>query len=197
MSNEYKDWMRDKIEDNKELCEKYPFLLPRNVFTDKLPEDYDYSYTWLDDMPDGWYKAFGLRMCEEIKQALQTTNYLEQYRIQQIKEKFGALRWYDNGHPESVGDIIWKYEYISEFICIKCGKTFPEAMMINGGWISPYCRECYQDDNEYERLCRKEGMKDRLVMSRFSKDKETEREIPIKNTWEAIVRDYKTRMGID
>ena len=34
------------IEKNKELIKKYPFLLPRNVWTDKVPEDYDYSYTY-------------------------------------------------------------------------------------------------------------------------------------------------------
>ena len=29
---------------NKELIERYPYLLPHNIFTDKVPEDYDYSY---------------------------------------------------------------------------------------------------------------------------------------------------------
>lgn len=44
---------------NKQLVEKYPFLLPRNRWTGKVQEDYDYSYTELDGMPDGWRKAFG------------------------------------------------------------------------------------------------------------------------------------------
>ena len=53
---------------NKQLVKKYPFLLPRNRWTGKVPKEYDYSYTELDDMPDGWRKAFGEQMCEEIKQ---------------------------------------------------------------------------------------------------------------------------------
>ena len=77
------------IENNKELIEKYPFLLPRNVWTGKVSEDYDYSYTLLDDMPEGWKNCFGEIMCEIIKDALVKNNYLEKYRISQIKEKYG------------------------------------------------------------------------------------------------------------
>ena len=44
---------------NKQLCEKYPFLLPRNRWTGLVHPDYDYSYTELDAMPTGWRKAFG------------------------------------------------------------------------------------------------------------------------------------------
>lgn len=31
-------------EEIKQLVERYPYLLPRNVWTDKVPEDYDYTY---------------------------------------------------------------------------------------------------------------------------------------------------------
>lgn len=68
-------------------------------------------YTELDAMPEGWRKAFGLKMCDEIKHSLLHT-YLDKeiskssfdtlkyywkgvkqlygYRIDQIKEKFGC-----------------------------------------------------------------------------------------------------------
>lgn len=77
---------------NKQLIAKYPWLLPRNRWTGEVVEDYDYSYTELDDMPDGWRAAFGEQMCEEIQQAL---NMMEPYqaadfRIVQIKEKYGC-----------------------------------------------------------------------------------------------------------
>ncbi len=139
MSNEYKDWMRDKIEDNKELCRKYPFLIPRNRFTDAIPEDFDYSWTELDAMPDGWRTAFGEQMCEEIAQALIKDGYLEKYRILQIKEKYGELRWYDKGATQEVYDIIEKYSLRSTEICIECGKP---ATVITKGWIFPYCDDC-------------------------------------------------------
>ena len=47
---------------NKELIERYPFLMPRNRWTGNIPEDFNYSYTELDALEDGWRKAFGERM---------------------------------------------------------------------------------------------------------------------------------------
>lgn len=126
---------------NKKLCKRYPFLIMRNWRTDK-PIKSDY-YTNLDEMPDGWRIAFGQEMCEEIRTTLLKANYLYDYRIAQIKEKFGMLRWYDEGAPDSIyreiQDIIYKYEEISAHTCIHCGKP---ATKISLGWICPYCDKC-------------------------------------------------------
>ena len=125
---------------NKQLVEKYPFLLPRKRWTGEVPKDYDYSYTELDDMPDGWRKAFGEQMCEEIKQELEEKGILHQYRISQIKEKYGELCWYDFGCTTKIlREIIPKYEKLSTRTCIKCGKP---ATRITLGWISSYCDDC-------------------------------------------------------
>ena len=127
--------------ENKRLCERYPFLQLRNPWTDKLIKS-DY-YTNLDEMPNGWRITFGKEMCEEIRKVLIKGNYLYDYRVVQIKEKFGALRWYDNGAPDSIyrelQDIINKYEEISERTCIWCGRP---ATKISLGWISPWCDNC-------------------------------------------------------
>lgn len=77
------------IEENKRLIKLYPFLLPRNRFTDEVPEDYDYSYTELDALPPGWRKAFGEDICREIKEELDRVNYTEKYRIAQINVSAG------------------------------------------------------------------------------------------------------------
>lgn len=89
--------MQSNKESNQKLIERFPFLIPRNRWTGKIPEDYDYSYTELDSMPDGWRKAFGEQMCEDIREELVRAEYLDQYRITQIKEKYGTLCWYDFG----------------------------------------------------------------------------------------------------
>lgn len=82
-------------------------------------------------------------MCDEITAVLKRYNFLNDYRIIEIKEKYGSLRWYDNGAPEGafeeIGKIIHKYENISERTCIRCGKP---ATKMSLGWISPYCNEC-------------------------------------------------------
>ena len=98
------------------------------------------SYTELDAMESGWRKAFGIQMCKEIRAALlrQGWKSLFKYRIMQIKEKFGELRWYDEFSTSDIQDIISKYEDISRHTCIVCGKP---ATKISTGWICPYCDE--------------------------------------------------------
>lgn len=136
------------IEDNKRLIEEYPFLMPRNRFTDDIPDDYDYSYTELDEMPDGWRIAFGDDLLKELKDILVRSEFLDKYRIEQIKEKFGTLRWYDNGVPHAVYDeyieMMRKYESMSERTCIVCGA---KATRMSIGWISPFCDKCVEDKN--------------------------------------------------
>ncbi len=85
---------------NRELVERYPFLIPRNVWTGEIARDYNPDeYTTLDAMPDGWRAAFGEEMCEELRNELIRFDYLDKYRVTQIKEKYGSLRWYDSGAP--------------------------------------------------------------------------------------------------
>ena len=141
------------------LIERFPFLIPRNRWTGKVPEDYDYSYTELDSMPDGWRKAFGEQMCEDIREELVRAEYLDQYRITQIKEKYGTLCWYDFGCTERMlRDIIPKYEHLSARTCIRCGNP---ATKVSTGWISPYCDTCAGKISHAERFISIEEWLDR------------------------------------
>mgnify|MGYP007104063865 CR=1 FL=1 len=142
------NYTREQLK-NWVLCGKYPFLVPRYEWSGEILKDYDYTSTYLDDMPDGWKIAFGEMMCEEIKQELVRCNYLNEYRILQIKEKYGGLRWYDNGTPIGckVQEIIDKYSVLSENICIICGK--PDVPIIGSGWICPYCKKCYTTPSDW------------------------------------------------
>lgn len=146
---------------NRELCERYPFLIPSNRFSgmkvtdpkaqeggfwpgspEAIPDPYDYEYTELDEMPHGWRKAFGEQMCEEIRNAILesgTAEDLNDYRIVQIKEKYGQLRWYDDWTNDAIEAVIDKYTALSEQTCIRCGKP---ATKVSTGWISPFCDDC-------------------------------------------------------
>lgn len=131
------------------LVVKYPFLIPRYDWSGEIIEDYDYTSTYLDDIPVGWKIAFGEMMCEEIKQELVRCNYLDEFRIIQAKEKFGQARIYTNGEPVDckVQQIIDKYSTLSENICVICGK--PDVPITNNGWISPYCKKCFTTPNDW------------------------------------------------
>lgn len=115
-------------EERKHLLKKYPFL---------RINDSDDSH--LDCMPRGWRLSFGSELCKEIRKALDESDCLSDYTILQVKEKYGALRWYDAGGPAEVSKIVEKYARISEQTCIRCGKL---ATRITTGWICPFCDDC-------------------------------------------------------
>lgn len=96
------------------------------------------TFTELDAMEPGWRKAFGIQMCKDIKKQLKKEHFLYKYRITQIKEKFGTLRWYDECSSEEIQKIIQKYEDLSWNTCIICGKP---STKYTTGWICPYCDE--------------------------------------------------------
>ena len=135
---------------NKELCKRYPFLIPRSVFTDQpvwMHKAYD--WTLAEDFKDGWWKAFGLQMCEEIREDCIKYNYLNQLRLEQIKSKFGQLRCYTGPIPKDsqINNIIEDYSRLSENICEYCGR--PDVNMINwGGWLYAICEDCFNRINK-------------------------------------------------
>lgn len=156
MSNEYLEWLNDlrdapegTIDHNRWLCLKFPWLVPRNRWTDEEIKDFDYSWTELDAMPDGWRKAFGEQMCEEIQKLLEEADWVYKYRILQIKEKWGCLHWYDSTVPESIRErlnaIIQKYEDLSKKTCINCGAP---AKWKSLGCIAPWCDKCVVNIDE-------------------------------------------------
>ena len=76
-------------EQNRALCEAYPFLDRNRRWGAKdcpdgpkpgVPEDlkeWDYEYTELDCMPDGWRIAFGEQLCAELKAELERAGILD------------------------------------------------------------------------------------------------------------------------
>jgi len=136
------------------LEEEYPFLVPRGRDDEKLEMKPEERWCELLAMPEGWRRSFGLDICRDIKKALGDVISVQKYRILQIKEKYGSLRWYSTNESDEIANIITKYEYLSEHTCIVCGKP---ATKVSQGWISPYCDDCVKrmmnDDKDmpYER----------------------------------------------
>lgn len=103
----------------------------------------------MDDMP-GWKKAFGKQYLKELKKQLKKDHYLYQFRITDIKEKYGTLRLYCNGASDEVYKIIDKYENLSYETCIECGR---KADVITDGYVLPYCLHCYRvKDIKYKAM---------------------------------------------
>lgn len=91
-------------------------------------------------------------MCEELKHAVAIDEQRnppkepwDEYHILEVKEKYGTLRWLDNGRAEAQ-KVVRKYEGLSGKTCINCGKL---ATRISQHWISPYCDDCGPEYEEY------------------------------------------------
>ena len=105
------------------------------------------AYTEWDSLKQyqGWYKAFGQELLDEIYYQLKKEGLLYKFRIYDIKEKFGVLEIYTNRISNEVYNIISKYRNLSWNTCIHCGKP---SEVYTTGWISPYCEKCVKDFNK-------------------------------------------------
>lgn len=123
---------------NKRLVKKYYWLMPTNWEgkVDKYFKDY-HCIEW--GWSPGWDKAFGQMYMDELGKAIKESGQKD-FKIYQIKEKYGQARLYCSGACDKVHDIIRKYEMISENVCYYCGK---EAPMTDGGWVLPQCFKCF------------------------------------------------------
>ena len=144
MSNEYKDWIEDFSEEQKknyELCVKYHFLVPRDVFTGEEDNDYFYEYTCMDDIPDGWRISFGEEWARDVQDAINKMPKEERDKtyVWQLKEKYGMFTQYFSHYTDELNSVIQKYSLLSARTCIDCGAP---ATKISQNWISPYCDKC-------------------------------------------------------
>lgn len=91
-------------EKTKSLIKKYPFLAwyGNPLYSGYNEETITSNYTWEDELPEGWRKAFCPQIWDELKAILEKANYINEFRFAQIKEKYGTLRLYHNGVPKSI-----------------------------------------------------------------------------------------------
>ena len=153
MSNEYKDWHRDTSAEAKEWVRKYPFLRFKDNSCCPWENTEEIESCWIFCLPDGWINRFGKQMCDELCNAL--GEYINDFVIGQMKEKFNELRlyWYwDDKDYTDIGqndlheltsvveDIIHKYMEISYNTCTVCGAP---ATQWTRGYLVSFCNDCY------------------------------------------------------
>ena len=141
MSNEYKDWERDKIEEEKQYVEKYPFLRVRDI---DGTIDYDSKWPMIGlEIPNGWYEMF-FQMCDDIKDLVP-----ENFYFIQVKEKYNELRCYAANSSTEVDAILAKYERMAYYVCTVCGAP---ADMVSTGYIASFCGGCWKDNFRHEKV---------------------------------------------
>jgi hypothetical protein len=71
-----------------------------------------------------------------------THDLVPQVRVQQIKEKFGTLRFYFRGGDEYIYGAVQLAEIMSECLCEDCGAP---GKVREGGWIRTLCDRCEEN----------------------------------------------------
>jgi len=89
---------------------------------------------------DGWYKLIN-NLCKNIYDYFKG-NIPEHFYVIQVKEKFGALRFYITSAPAEIHDMIHETEKESYFICERCGKHGKEFYRDMLPWIQTLCDDC-------------------------------------------------------
>ncbi len=85
---------------------------------------------------DGWNELIW-RLCEDIEKL----NPGEKFRVFQVKEKFGGLRFYVSETNKEVYHCIDGAELESFRICEACG-TKEHVISEEGPWIVTLCKDC-------------------------------------------------------
>lgn len=153
------------VEQNKLLVENYPFLQPRSVWTDEIPDDYAFEYiNGVGDVPRGWERLF-LLFAKHLKIELDKYHYTDKFRFTQIKEKYGSLRLYNSGYPKdsNVSELEYIFEHLSTYVCEDCGRI---AKYETPGWITELCDSCFK--TSYQSLYLEQRSKYKLRRKNYT-----------------------------
>lgn len=107
----------------------------------------------------GWYPIIE-RLSSNIQQHIEWANrdgtVVEQVVVEQIKEKFGGLRFYYQGGDEQVHGMVRMAEAWAGIACEDCGGIGKRR---SGGWVRTLCDKHEQERNErIEEQARKDGL---------------------------------------
>ena len=124
------------------LCQKYPLIFANR----HLPMN-ETAMCWGFDCGDGWFNILD-QLCSSIQHHIDWKNkkepVVEQVVADQIKEKFGTLRFYYSGGDDYIAGLVTMAESMSGVTCEDCGKP---GRSRGFGWITTVCDEHAEERN--------------------------------------------------
>jgi hypothetical protein len=142
--------MRQELD--KQLCDKYPaMMVNRNGAVTET------CMCWGFECGDGWYNILNLLMSniqhhidhnnKNFEKGYKQYKQVPQVTLDQVKEKFGTLRFYYTGGDEYIRGLVSMAESMSAVTCESCGNPGEQT---RGGWIKTTCKPC-EDKRAAER----------------------------------------------
>lgn len=126
------------MKDCNELIKIYPEL-----YADPYPESRSkHSMQWGGfETGNGWYDLLD-KVSKKISDHLKE-NPIEGFHVQQVKEKFGGLRYYTSSYDDAIQELINDAEKEADETCERCGSK--ENVKTRGkGWIVTWCDKCFE-----------------------------------------------------
>ena len=142
-------------EEDKYLCKTYPKL-----FVDRNKSPQETCMCWGFEIQSGWMNIISA-LCGAIQHHIDSRiennerlkgwhangecldmkleEEIPQVVVDQVKEKFGGLRFYYHGGDEYIEGAVRLAEYMSEITCEICGRP---GELGGEGWISCRCESC-------------------------------------------------------
>ncbi len=127
--------MRQELDE--QLCKNYPkMMVNRNK---PMTET---CMCWGFECGDGWFNILN-QLMGNIQHHIDWKNrngeIVPQVTLDQVKEKFGTLRFYYTGGDEYIHGMVALAEAMSGVTCESCGNPGERK---GGGWVHTYCEPC-------------------------------------------------------
>lgn len=130
-----------KKELDEYLCKVYPKLM-----ADRHAPMTETCMCWGFECGDGWFNILNQLMGNiqhHIDWKNSTEEVVPQVVVEQVKEKFGTLRFYYRGGDDYISGLVSMAESMSGVTCETCGNP---GTRTSGGWIKTACKEhCGED----------------------------------------------------
>ena len=124
-----------KQEFDKLLCERYPKMM-----VNRNKDMKETCMCWGFECGNGWFNILD-HLMGNIQDHIDWKNRKEevvaQVTLDQVKEKFGTLRFYYSGGDDTVRGMVRMAESMSAVTCEECGNP---GKQVGGGWITTLCK---------------------------------------------------------
>jgi hypothetical protein len=138
------------------LCGNIQHHIDNSVKQNQRDNDYNMMLIEMHqgrfDRFDEYYKGYQEHFREEKREELLKEDFrdirpvVEQVTVDQVKEKFGTLRFYYTGGDKKIDGMVRMAESMSAVTCEKCGAPGKQT---SGGWIRTLCDKHAAKEDDY------------------------------------------------
>jgi hypothetical protein len=109
----------------------------------RIPADWT-KFNQIYHDPSAWNKELRQKIIDHKAELRDVPAECPQVTLDQVKEKFGTLRFYYTGGDDYISGMVTLAESMTGVTCESCGNT---GKLRGGGWVHTYCQPCEDKRN--------------------------------------------------